>query len=44
MGMGEWCFASEFLYCGHPISCDGFYENPLALGPCKLVGPVGTLP
>ena len=26
------------------LSCDGLHENPLALGPCKLIGPVGTWP
>ena len=26
------------------VSCDGLYENPLVLGPCKLNVPVGTGP
>ena len=32
------------LHTADTLSCDGLYENPLALGPCKLYGPVGTLP
>ena len=44
MRMGESGVLQANFHTADTLSCDGLYENPLALGPCKLIGPVGTLP